>query len=98
MKTAEEWVNEREWASEEGRLRVVEMVKLIQSDARKDLEQERDELKREVEELKRDVLELRLCEQEFIILQPDRLYRFTVDESCADCKRLAADGGRLEEK
>jgi hypothetical protein len=35
-----------------------------------------------------DICELMLCESEKLILRPDMLYRFTVDENCEDCKRI----------
>jgi len=35
------------------------------------------------------VMEMRLCETERVALQPDRTYRFTVDQACENCVRLA---------
>lgn len=32
---------------------------------------------------------LRLCEQDHIVLRPNRLYYFTVDKNCAKCVELA---------
>lgn len=39
-----------------------------------------------------EIVELRLCEQGHIILRPDVLYRFSVDENCAECRRLRDAG------
>ena len=33
---------------------------------------------------------LRLCEQDGLILRPQQLYTFVVDETCARCRELAA--------
>lgn len=41
-----------------------------------------------------EIVELKLCEQDRIILRPDVLYRFSVDENCAECRRLR-DAGSL---
>lgn len=35
------------------------------------------------------VQELMLCEQQYTILKPDTLYRFSVDEGCQKCRQLA---------
>jgi hypothetical protein len=35
------------------------------------------------------IFDMMLCEQDIVILQPDQLYRFTVDPNCENCKRLA---------
>lgn len=37
-----------------------------------------------------DILELALCEQNHLILRPNRLYRFVAIEGCANCEELAA--------
>lgn len=34
--------------------------------------------------------EMRLCEQNHVILKPNRVYVFTVDQECDECRRLAA--------
>lgn len=39
-----------------------------------------------------EIMELRLCESTRIVLQPNRLYLFTVDETCARCKEVEAKG------
>lgn len=39
-----------------------------------------------------EIVELRLCEQDHIILRPNMLYRFSVDENCAECRRLRDAG------
>lgn len=36
------------------------------------------------------VMELRLCEQQHVVLQPDRLYRFTADTDCHACQDMVA--------
>jgi len=36
-----------------------------------------------------DICELMLCESERLILRPNLLYRFTVDEECERCKQIA---------
>ncbi len=36
------------------------------------------------------VMELRLCEQQYVVLQPDRLYRFTADPDCQRCQDMVA--------
>lgn len=36
------------------------------------------------------VKEMRLCEQDHVVLRPDQLYLFTVDEECKRCKEIAA--------
>lgn len=40
--------------------------------------------------------EMRLCETRHVMLKPNMLYRFTVDESCPECRKMAlaatADG------
>jgi hypothetical protein len=38
-------------------------------------------------------MEMRLCETERIVLQPYRLYTFTVDGNCPSCVRMAARYG-----
>lgn len=35
------------------------------------------------------VIEIALCEQNFLVLRPDLLYRLTLREGCAECERLA---------
>lgn len=35
-----------------------------------------------------EVVEMRLCEPQHLVLKPDVLYRFTVDETCGECRRL----------
>ena len=39
-----------------------------------------------------DVCELRLCEQHHLILKPNQLYKFTLDENCEACKALYEKG------
>jgi hypothetical protein len=39
-----------------------------------------------------DVCEMWLCEQRFLALKPNQLYRFTVDENCDACKALRDEG------
>ena len=43
------------------------------------------------------VTELRLCEQDSIVLQPNRLYRFTVDPHCIRCRAIARHSSQISE-
>lgn len=38
------------------------------------------------------VTELCLCEQDHLILKPNKLYRFIVDDNCKECMYLAETG------
>ncbi len=40
-------------------------------------------------EIKQDVIELAMCEQEHLILRPNRLYMFVVHKGCKRCEELA---------
>ena len=39
-----------------------------------------------------EITELCLCEQNHLILTPNRLYKFVVDQNCKECLRLQAEG------
>ncbi len=36
-----------------------------------------------------EIVDMNLCEQKHLLLKPGRLYRFSVDENCEQCKVLA---------
>lgn len=36
------------------------------------------------------VIEMRMCEQNCVVLKPNQLYLFTVDQDCQACKDAAA--------
>jgi hypothetical protein len=36
-----------------------------------------------------EILELRICEAKYLVLRPNQLYIFTVDENCTSCVREA---------
>ncbi len=41
-----------------------------------------------------EVCHMMLCEQNIVVLQPDRLYQFTVDPKCKSCLALAPSANR----
>lgn len=43
-----------------------------------------------------EVVELTLCESKYLALQPDVLYRFVVEPTCATCAALAT-GAKIPE-